>query len=140
VPQLDPEKPGVSSLVLADLVEKIPMKDIASGPFAIGESRVRPRVTGVFKPSEKLWIFLKAYRLPGSVVQYGLFREGSGERIASFLDNLSQTGAVPVAQATVEKELNLGTLAPGRYTVRATMLNAGQIPIFAPVEPDFRIQ
>jgi hypothetical protein len=139
VPQLDPEKPGASSLVLADLVERIPMKDTASGPFVIGDSRVRPRVGEVFKSTEKLGVFLKAYRLPSSMVQYELFREESGEKVGDFVDPLPQAGNVSMAQTTIQKGLSLEKMAPGRYTVRVTVMDEKRVPVSTTMEARFTV-
>ncbi|HEV3331441.1 MAG TPA: GWxTD domain-containing protein, partial [Bryobacteraceae bacterium] len=48
VPHLDPDKLASSTLVLADLIEKVPTKSIGSGQFVIGSSKVRPRLGDVF--------------------------------------------------------------------------------------------
>ena len=44
VPHFDDEKLASSTLILADLIEKVPTKSIGTGQFVIGTSKVRPRV------------------------------------------------------------------------------------------------
>ena len=44
VPHLDTEKLSSSTVVLADLIEKVPTRSIGTGQFVIGSSKVRPRV------------------------------------------------------------------------------------------------
>ena len=49
VPHFDDEKLASSSLILADLIEKVPTKSIGSGQFVIGDTKVRPRLTDTFQ-------------------------------------------------------------------------------------------
>src|SRR5262249_41877318 len=65
VPRMDSEKLAGSTLILADLIEKLPPRGIGAGMFAIGGSKVRPRVDDVFKRDEKLGIFMKVYNFGG---------------------------------------------------------------------------
>src|SRR6476646_1439431 len=43
VPRLDSEKATASTLVLADVIEKVPARSIGAGMFVIGSTKVRPR-------------------------------------------------------------------------------------------------
>src|ERR1017187_8952316 len=61
VPRLDLDKLSSSSLVLADLIEAVPRRSIGTGPFVIGDSKVRPRLDDVFSRNEKMGIFIKIY-------------------------------------------------------------------------------
>ena len=45
VPHFDDEKLASSSLILADLIEKVPTRSIGTGQFVMGSSKVRPRWT-----------------------------------------------------------------------------------------------
>ena len=85
MPRLDPDKASTSSIILADLMERVPMKNIGQGPFIIGDTKVRPRMDDIFKHDEKMGIYLKVYNLgedqnthkPVGFVQYELVRSGS---------------------------------------------------------------
>ncbi len=44
VPRSDPDKLASSTLVLADLIEKVPAKSIGTGQFVMGSTKVRPRI------------------------------------------------------------------------------------------------
>ena len=44
VPHYDDEKLAQSSLILADIIEKVPTKSIGTGMFVIGDTKVRPRL------------------------------------------------------------------------------------------------
>src|ERR1035437_6976089 len=48
VPRIDSEKLSASNIVLADLIEHVPTKNIGVGQFVIGTSKVRPRVDDIF--------------------------------------------------------------------------------------------
>ncbi len=61
VPHFDDEKLASSSLILADLIEKVPTKSIGTGQFVIGDTKVRPRLTDTFDRGEKLGIYTQFY-------------------------------------------------------------------------------
>ncbi len=52
-----------STLILADLMEKVPARSIGTGMFVIGGTKVRPRMDDVFKRDEKMGIYMKLYNL-----------------------------------------------------------------------------
>lgn len=137
VPQLNPDKVSTSNLVLADLVERLPMKSLGSGPFVVGDSKVRPRVGEVFQSSEKLWMFLRVYHAASGVVQYELIREGAGDKVVEYSEDLSEAGNASATQVTIAKGLSLQNLAPGRYTIRVTILDANRTSVCAPTEARF---
>ena len=58
VPRIESNKLASSSLILADVLETVPTKSIGTGQFVIGDSKVRPRLDGVFKRDEKLGIYV----------------------------------------------------------------------------------
>ncbi len=126
VPRLDPDKMSSSSLVLADMLEKVPNRSIGTGQFVVGSSKVRPRMDDVFKRDEKLWIYLKLYNLgadentnkPTGLVEYELVKNGSNEKILDFTEELSQLPDASASQLTIEKGYALKDLAPGQYTLR----------------------
>jgi GWxTD domain-containing protein len=126
VPRLDADKLSSSTLILADLMEKVPSKSIGTGPFVIGDTKVRPRMDDVFKHDEKMGIYLKLYNfgaeegthLPSGQVEYEVVKNGTNERIFNFTEDVGQIPGASTSQVTVEKLLPLSTLAPGQYTLR----------------------
>jgi hypothetical protein len=126
VPRIDPEKLSSSSLVLADLIEKVPTRSIGTGQFVIGTSKVRPRVNDVFRREEKMGIYMKLYNLgpdektqkPNGQVEYEVVKSGTNEKIFNFTEDLATLPNASASQVTIEKLLPLGTLAPGQYTIR----------------------
>jgi len=126
VPRLDPDKASTSSVMLADIIEKVPMKSIGTGHFIIGESKVRPRMDDVFKHEEKMGIYFKVYNLgadqatrkPAGTVEYELVRSGSNEKIFDVTQNFDDIPDASASQMTIERFLPLKSLLPGQYTLR----------------------
>jgi len=147
VPRLDPDKLSASSLVLADLLEKVPMKSIGAGPFVIGDSKVRPRMDDIFRRDEKLWIFMKLYHLgadetthrPSGVIQYQLIKNGSNETVIDYSEDLATLENVSSTQVTIEKGLPLGKLAPGQYSIRLTITDKNRNQVFTPPDARFTL-
>ena len=126
VPRLDPDKLSSSTLILADLIEKVPSKSIGTGQFVIGDTKVRPRMDDVFKRDEKMGIYLKLYNfgagegspLPSGQVEYEVVKNGTNERIFNFTEDVGQIPFASASQVTIEKLLPLNSLVPGQYTLR----------------------
>src|SRR6201997_155687 len=53
VPRYDEDKLEASSLILADEIEHVPAKQIGTGQFVIGSSKVRPKLDASFTPADK---------------------------------------------------------------------------------------
>jgi hypothetical protein len=126
VPRLDPDKVTSSTMILADVVEKVPLRSIGTGQFVIGDSKVRPRIDDVFKREEKMGIYLKLYNFgadetthkPSGQVEYEVVKTGTNERIFEFTEEVGQIPDASSSLVTIEKLLPLKTLAPGQYTIR----------------------
>ena len=54
VPRYEDEKLEASSLILADQLEHVPAKQIGTGQFVLGSSKVRPRLESDFTTADKL--------------------------------------------------------------------------------------
>jgi hypothetical protein len=127
VPRYDDEKLASSSLILADLIEKVPTKSIGAGQFVIGTSKVRPRINESFKRDEKMGIYLQLYNFepdektqkPSGTVEYEIVRNGNNQKVLEHTEDV-QTLPGSSTQVTVEKVLNLQTLGlePGQYTLK----------------------
>ncbi|HUE54184.1 MAG TPA: GWxTD domain-containing protein [Candidatus Udaeobacter sp.] len=133
VPRYEDEKLEASSLILADQIEHVPAKQIGSGQFVLGSSKVRPRLEADFTTADKLGIYMQVYNLKpddkthksSATFQYTVKK--SGEQVMQFKETsveMKQTGD----QVTIERLLPLATLAPGKYTleVNATDTLANQ--------------
>jgi hypothetical protein len=124
VPRFDEEKLGMSSLILADVLEKVPTKSIGTGQFVIGSNRVRPRMTEAFSQDEKLGIYMQLYNFqgdektqkPNGSVSYEIVKNGSNEKVFEYSEEAS-TLPGSATQLIVEKLLPLKTMQPGVYTL-----------------------
>ncbi|MGB9486542.1 MAG: GWxTD domain-containing protein [Terriglobia bacterium] len=123
VPRFDENKLSNSSLILADLIQPLPTNQVGTGPFVIGGTKVRPSVNQSFTRDQKLGIYMQVYNLgldvkthkPSLDVEYDLLKDGKSllaqPEDAAKLKDASQ-------QFTVEKQMPLSVLQPGKYTVQ----------------------
>jgi len=122
VPRYEDDKLESSSLILADQIEHVPAKQIGSGQFVLGSSKVRPRLEGDFTTADKLGIYMQVYNLKpddkthksNATFQYTVKKGGA--QVLQFKEtsaDMKQTGD----QITIERLLPLTTLAPGKYTL-----------------------
>jgi hypothetical protein len=126
VPRYDPEKLVTSTLVLADLIEKVPTRSIGTGQFVIGSTKVRPRINNTFRRDEKMGIYMKAYNFtpdektqkPSGVVEYEITRSGTSEKVLEFSEPVEKMRGVSASQVTIEQILPLQTLTPGQYNLK----------------------
>jgi GWxTD domain-containing protein len=140
VPRTDPDKLSTSTLVLADMIEKVPTKSIGAGQFVIGDSKVRPRVDEIFKRDEKVGIYLKLYNFegdekshkPAGEVQYELVKSGSNDKIFEFTEDVTKIPGASASSVTIEKLLPLKDLAPGQYTIRIKVTDKNRNQIVTP--------
>ena len=126
VPHFDEEKLASSSLILADTIEKLPTKSIGGGMFAIGDTKVRPRLGDKFSKDEKMGIYLQVYNFqpdektqkPQGEITYQISKVGSTENVLDFTEDLTKIPNASASQVTIEKLLPLKNMAPGAYTLR----------------------
>jgi len=124
VPRFEEEKLGMSSLILADVLEKVPTKSIGTGQFVIGSNRVRPRMSEAFSQDEKLGIYMQLYNFqgdektqkPNGSVSYEIVKNGSNEKVFEYSEEAA-TLPGSATQLIVEKLLPLKTMQPGTYTL-----------------------
>jgi GWxTD domain-containing protein len=125
VPRFDDDQLAMSSLVLADMIEKVPTTSIGAGQFVIGTSKVRPRVNGRFRRDDKLYIYMQLYNFetdqtthkPDGEIQYQVVKNDTNEKVLDFSEDLTKlTGGA--AQMVLEKGLPLLNFAPGDYTLK----------------------
>src|ERR1700722_15573384 len=61
VPRIEDDTLGISSLILADTIEKLPTTNIGLGQFSIGEFKVRPKMDATFRRDQPLGIYFQVY-------------------------------------------------------------------------------
>jgi GWxTD domain-containing protein len=126
IPHYDDEKLSSSTLILADVMEKMPLRSIGRDPFVIGSLKVRPRLTDTFRHDEKLGIYLQLYNFgpdektqkPNGTIEYEVLKNGSNEKIFNFSEEIAKVPDASAQQVTIEKLLPLQTLKPGQYTLK----------------------
>jgi len=134
VPDFDEEKLATSSLILADIMERVPAKSIGSGSFIIGDTKVRPRVDHAdgkpasFKRDQRLNIFLQVYNLQqdqqskkthGSI-SYDIVNIQTNKSVLH-ADESSTVYGNTGDQITIEKSMPLANLEPGLYSLKITV-------------------
>jgi hypothetical protein len=125
VPRYDEEKLEASTLILADQIERVPAKQIGTGQFVLGSSKVRPKLDASFTTSDKMGIYLQVYNLKPdekthkSDASFVYTVKKGNEQVMQFKEtsaDMKQTGE----QVTIERLLPLATLAPGKYTLEVS--------------------
>ncbi len=131
VPRFDEVKLGQSSLILADLIEKVPTNSVGSGPFIVGDTKVRPRINDTFNRNEKLGIYTQFYNFgpdektkkPNGTIQYEIMKTGVDKPVLDYTEELTTVPGASAQQVTVEKLLPLQSLEPGQYTLKLKVVD-----------------
>jgi hypothetical protein len=130
VPKYDDDKLAASSLILADKMERVASKDIGTGNFVIGNTKIYPRVSSnallpvSFKRSQRLNFWMQIYNLGiddkskqnGATIEYEIVDTASNKQV---LDSSEKSVALSPNsdQITLEKSMPLASLEPGKYKV-----------------------
>jgi GWxTD domain-containing protein len=124
VPKYPDERLDTSTLILADKIEKLSMKQIGSGQFVLGGSKVFPNVKDIpaFARNNTMGIWFQVYNLtldekthkPSANVEYVL-RLGDKE-VSRFTENKELLSGA-AQQMTMEKLLPLTDFEPGKYNL-----------------------
>jgi len=134
VPEFDDEKLSTSSLILADIMERVPAKNVGAGSFIIGDTKVRPRVDAAdgkpasFKRSQRLNIWLQVYNLQQDQqtkktranISYDIINIQTNKSVLH-ADESSATYGNTGEQITIEKSMQLANLEPGLYNLKVTI-------------------
>jgi len=131
VPHFDDEKLASSSLILADLIEKVPTRNIGTGQFVIGDTKVRPRLTDTFERGEKLGIYAQFYNFspdektkkPNASIEYDITKAGAAQPVLHYTEEVTAIPGASSQQVTVEKLLPLQSLEPGQYTLNMKVVD-----------------
>ena len=131
VPHFDDDKLASTGVILADTIQKLPTKSIGGGMFAIGDTKVRPRLGNKFKRDESMGIYLQVYNFgpdektqkPACAIEYEIDKMGSNEKLLDFTEDVGKIANASASQVTVEKLLPLRTLPPGTYTLKVRVLD-----------------
>jgi len=129
VPKYDDDKLSTSSLILADVMERVPSKDISLGNFVIGNTKIRPRVPPTvstpvtFHRGQNLNFWMQVYNLGinkeqknDATIDYQILDLATNKQILDTQESAAKLN--PNAdQLTLEKSMPLASLQPGKYQV-----------------------
>jgi GWxTD domain-containing protein len=125
VPRFEDDKLDASSLIVADggKLEHVPSKQIGTGQFVLGSTKVVPRLDADFATTEKLGIYMQVYNLKAddkthkSNATFVYTVKKGDQQVMQFKETseeMKQTGE----QVTIERLLPLATLSPGKYSLQ----------------------
>ena len=120
VPHYLDDQLASSSLILADVVEPLPSRQVGTGAFVIGGMKVRPSVTRIFTRNQDLQLYLQVYNLgidpsthrPSVEIHYDISKDGK-----TLMSKERPTAQSANTQIVLAESLPLKSLAPGKYTV-----------------------
>jgi len=131
VPEYPEDKLATSSLILADVMEPVAAKNVGTGSFVIGATKVRPRVPpsdgkpASFKRDQKLNFWMQVYNLsvddkthkPSATVEYNVVNATTNKPVIHTVESTEQMGNVG-DQVTLQKTLSAANLGPGVYRIQ----------------------
>jgi len=132
VPEFSDDKLSTSSLIVADVMEPVPTKDVSTGQFVIGLNKVRPRVApadgkpALFKRArdQKVNFWLQVYNLgvdekthkPSATFEFDIVNIATNKPVVQKTESTEQMGNVG-EQVTLQKSIASANLQPGVYRI-----------------------
>jgi GWxTD domain-containing protein len=132
VPEYSDDKLSTSSLIVADLMEPVPTKDVSTGNFVIGLNKVRPRVApangqpALFKRTrdQKVNFWMQVYNLgvdekthkPSATFEYDIVNLATNKPVVQKVETTDTMGNVG-EQVTLQKSIASANLQPGVYKI-----------------------
>jgi GWxTD domain-containing protein len=131
VPSYDDDRLSSSSLIVADIMAPVSTKEIGTGQFVIGNTKVRPRVGAangkpvIFKRNQKVYFWMQVYNLgtddkthkPSATVEYNVINAATNKAVIHTVESTEQMGNIG-DQVTLEKPLSASSLEPGVYRIQ----------------------
>jgi GWxTD domain-containing protein len=131
VPSFDDDRLSSSSLIVADVMQPVSTKEIGTGMFVIGNTKVRPRVSpsngkpAAFKRNQKVYFWMQIYNLgvddkthkPSATVEYNVINAATNKAVIHTVESTDQMGNIG-DQVTLEKPLSASSLDPGVYRIQ----------------------
>src|SRR6202795_629090 len=132
VPEYSDDKLSTSSLIVADQMEAVPTKDVSTGSFVIGVTKVRPRVASadgkpaLFKRSrdQKVNFWMQVYNLgvdekthkPSATFEFDIVTVATNKPVVQKMESTDTMGNVG-EQVTLQKSIASANLQPGVYRI-----------------------
>jgi GWxTD domain-containing protein len=131
VPDFADDRLEASSLIVADLMEPVAAKNVGTGSFVIGATKVRPRVPPadgkpmMFKRSQKLNFWMQVYNLgvddkthkASATVEYNVVDTATNKPVIHTVESTDTMGNIG-DQVTLQKTLSAANLVPGVYRIQ----------------------
>jgi hypothetical protein len=130
VPDYADDKLDASSLILAGTMEPVPAKNVGTGMFVIGTTKVVPRVPAadgkpvIFKRTQKVNFWLQVYNLsvdekthkPSATFEYDVVDASTNKNVVHTIESSEKMGNIG-DQVTLQKTLQAANLNPGTYRI-----------------------
>ena len=132
VPEYSDDKLSTSSLIVADQMEAVPTKDVSTGNFVIGVTKVRPRVApadgkpALFKrdKDQKVNFWMQVYNLgvdekthkPSATFEFDIVNIATNKPVVQKTESTETMGNVG-EQVTLQKSIASANLQPGVYRI-----------------------
>ncbi len=132
VPEYSDDKLSTSTLIVADQMEAVPTKDVSTGSFVIGLTKVRPRVApadgkpALFKKArdQKVNFWMQVYNLgvdekthkPSATFEYDIVNVATNKPVVQKTESTDTMGNVG-EQVTLQKSIASANLQPGIYRI-----------------------
>src|SRR5271165_1305883 len=132
VPEYSDDKLSASSLIVADVMETVPTKDVSTGSFVIGLNKVRPRLApadgkpALFKRNkdQKVNFWVQVYNLgvdekthkPSATFEYDIVNVATNKSVVQQVESTEKMGNVG-EQVTLQKSIAAANLQPGIYRI-----------------------
>ena len=131
VPDFADDRLEASSLIVADQMEPVASKNVGTGSFVIGATKVRPRVPSAdgkpvsFKRNQKLNFWMQVYNLsvddkthkPSATVEYNVVNAATNQPVIHTVESTDTMGNIG-DQMTLQKTLAAANLEPGVYRLQ----------------------
>jgi GWxTD domain-containing protein len=132
VPEFSDDKLSTSSLIIADVMEPVPTKDVSTGQFVIGLNKVRPRVApadgkpALFKRTrdQKVNFWMQVYNLgvdekthkPSATFEFDIINVATNKPVVQKTESTDTMGNIG-EQVTLQKSIAAANLQPGIYRI-----------------------
>jgi len=129
IPDFSEDKLSSSTLIIADQMEPVATKNVGTGNFVIGTTKVRPRVASsdgkpiLFKRNQKLNFWMQVYNLsvdekthkPSATIEYNV-TDANNKAVIHTVESTDTMGNVG-DQVTLQKTLSAANLPAGLYKI-----------------------
>jgi len=130
IPDFSEDKLSSSSLIIADQMEPVATKNVGTGNFVIGTTKVRPRVAPsngqpiLFKRNQKLNFWMQVYNLSvdekthkaSATIEYNV-TDANNRAVIHTVESTDTMGNIG-DQVTLQKTISAINLQPGLYKIQ----------------------